>query len=346
MCGEVTLSRIGFLNELFLNGGIDMAKKGILITGGSGLVGAYAVAMLQERGERPVVFDVALNERLLAAVGVDMAKVTMIRGDTMDLPAIISAIREQDCDRVIHLAAFLGEEVQRRPYSGVRLNFMGTINVFEAARLEKVARVIFPSSGTVFLGSLGEGLSKVDESIPMNPPSVYAATKASCEFMGRAYGKRYGFEFICLRYVGGLYGPSPASLKATREIAIQQMIRAAVKGEAAKINWPYAPAEIVYGKDAAKGTVLAALKEKFTDTLFHIGAGTMLSGDDIAAAVRKAYPASKVELVKASAIMPYPESRLASDLSRSKEQLGYEPDYPIDKAVVDYGATLKRLENL
>ena len=56
----------------------------------------------------------------------------------------------------------------------------------------------------------------------MNPPSVYAATKASCEFMGRAYAKRYGFEFICLRYVGGLYGPSPTALKATREIAIQR----------------------------------------------------------------------------------------------------------------------------
>src|SRR5258707_1788170 len=48
--------------------------------------------------------------------------------------------------RSIHLAAFLGEEVQRRPYSGVHLNFMGTVNVFEAARLEKVARVIFPTA--------------------------------------------------------------------------------------------------------------------------------------------------------------------------------------------------------
>jgi nucleoside-diphosphate-sugar epimerase len=248
-----------------------MAKRGILITGGSGLVGAYAVNMLLERGERPVVFDVALNERLLNAVGVDTSKVTLIRGDMADMPAIISAIRDNDCDRIIHLAAFLGEEVQRRPYSGVRLNFMGTINVFEAARLEKVERVIFPSSGTVYLGSLGEGVKQIDESIPMNPPSVYAATKASCEFMGRAYAKRYGFEFICLRYTGGLYGPSPAALKATREIAIQQMIRAAVKGESAKVSWPYGPAEILYGKDAAKGTVLAVMKDKFKDTLFHIG---------------------------------------------------------------------------
>jgi UDP-glucose 4-epimerase len=323
-----------------------MATKGILVTGGSGLVGAYAVGMLLERGERPVIFDVALNERLLNAVGVDTAKVTLVRGDMMDLPAIISVIRDNDCDRIIHLAAFLGEEVQRRPYSGVRLNYMGTVNVFEAARLENVSRVIFPSSGTVYLGSLGEGASKIDENIPMNPPSVYAATKAGCEFMGRAYAKRYGFEFICLRYTGGLYGPSPAALKATREIAIQQMIRAAVKGEPAKINWPYGPAEILYGKDAAKGTVLAVLKDKFKDTLFHIGNGVSVSGDDIAGAIRKVFPGSSVELVKGANPMPYPESRLSSDFSRAREQLGYLPEYPIEKAVEDYGATLKKLENL
>lgn len=323
-----------------------MAKKGILITGGSGLVGAYSVNMLLERGERPVVFDVALNERLLNAVGVDTNKVTMIRGDMADMPALISAIRDNDCDRIIHLAAFLGEEVQRRPYSGVRLNFMGTVNVFEAARLEKVQRVIFPSSGTVYLGSLGEGVKKIDESIPMNPPSVYAATKASCEFMGRAYAKRYGLEFICLRYTGGLYGPSPAALKATREIAIQQMIRAAVKGEPAKVSWPYGPAEILYGKDAAKGTVLAVCKDKFKDTLFHIGNAGMVSGEDIVQAIRKKYPGSNIEIVKANNPMPYPESRLSSDFSRAKEQLGYQPDYPIEKAVEDYGATLKKLENL
>jgi len=322
-----------------------MAKNGILVTGGSGLVGAYAVGMLLERGERPVVFDVAVNERLLGAAGVDTSKVTLIRGDMMDLPALISVLRDNECDRIIHLAAFLGEEVQRRPYSGVTLNFMGTVNVFEAARLEKVARVIFPSSGTVYLGSLGEGVEKIDEKIPINPPSVYAATKASCEFMGRAYAKRYGFEFICLRYTGGLYGPSPAALKATREIAIQQMIRAAVKGEAARISWPYGPAEILYGKDAAKGTVLAALKDKFKETLFHIGNGKMLGGDDIINAVRKAYPGSDITLVKGDNPMPYPESRLASDFSRARDELGYEPEYTIEKAVLDYGATLKKLEN-
>ena len=72
----------------------------------------------------------------------------------------------------------------------------------------------------------------------------------------------------------------------------------------------------------------------------------MVSGDDIVSAIQKRFPGSAIEIIKASNPMPYPETRLASDFSRAKEQLGYEPDYPIDLAVADYGATLKQLENL
>ena len=131
-------------------------------------------------------------------------------------------------------------------------------------------RVIFPSSGTVYLSSLGAGVKQIDESIPMNPSSVYAATKASCEFMGRAYAKRYGFEFICLRDTGGLYSPS-----------------------------------------------------------------RYCSSDS------PAFPGSNIEIRRANNPMPFPESRLSSDFSRAREQLGYQPDYPIDKVMEDYGATLK-----
>ncbi|MGH7770692.1 MAG: NAD-dependent epimerase/dehydratase family protein [Candidatus Binatia bacterium] len=323
-----------------------MSKNGILITGGSGLVGAYVVQMLLERGEQPVVFDVAVNERLLSAVGVDVKSITVVRGDILDLPGLISAIRESEIDRIVHLAAFLGEEVQRRPYSGVRLNLLGTVNVLEAARLERVSRVVFPSSGTVFLGSLGEGINKVDENIPLNPPSVYAATKAGSEFLGRAYAKRFGFEFVCLRYVGGLYGPSPVAMKATREQAIQEMVKAALKGEPVSIKWPYGPAEILYGKDAAKATVLAVLKDKFKDNLFHIGNGQLVGGQEILGTLKKHFPESKITLVKGENPMPYPEARVASDFSRAREQLEYEPDYLLEKALGDYAETLKKIERL
>jgi nucleoside-diphosphate-sugar epimerase len=321
-----------------------MSGKTILITGGSGLVGANVARMLLDQNEQPVLFDVAVNEKLLQAVGVDPKSIPTIRGDVGDLPGLISAMREHRIERVIHLAAFLGEEVQRRPYNGVQLNLMGTVNVLEAARLEGVKRVVLSSSSTVYMGSLGEGgPKKIDETIPLNPLSIYAATKASAEFLGRTYAKRFGFEFVTVRFAA-LYGPSPALLKATREQAIQQMVRAALRGEAATINWPYGPAELLYGKDAAKGAVLACLKENLKGNIFHIGSGQMASGEEVVAALKTHFPRANIALKKGERPMPYPEERVPNDRSRAREHLGYEPDYLLEKALGDYAETLKKID--
>lgn len=323
-----------------------MSKKRILVTGGSGLVGANAIRMLLERGEQPVLFDVAVNERLLGAVGVDVKSLSVVRGDILDLPGLITAIRDHGIGRIIHLAAFLGEEVQRRPYSGVRLNLLGTVNILEAARLEGISRVTFPSSGTVYLGSLGEGgPRKIDETIALNPLSIYAATKAGSEFLGRTYAQRFGFEFIAVRFAA-LYGPSPPGLKATREQAIQEMVRTALRGETASIRWPYGPAELLYGKDAAKGAVLACLKDNLKDNIFHIGSGEMATGEEIVRALKRDFPKLEITLVKGESPMPYPEERIPHDNSRSRDQLGYEPDYPLEKALRDYAATLRKIEGI
>ncbi|MBI4523833.1 MAG: NAD(P)-dependent oxidoreductase [Deltaproteobacteria bacterium] len=323
-----------------------MSQKAILVTGGSGLVGANAIRFLLERGERPVLFDLALNEKVLQAVGVDVRSIPVVRGDVADLPGLISAIREHGIERIIHLAGFLGEEVQRRPYAGVQVNLMGTVNVLEAARLEKVLRVVFSSSGTVYFGSLRQGgLKKVDEAIPLHPLSIYSAAKAGAEFLGRTYAQRFGFEFVTVRYAA-LYGPSPAGSKATREQAIQQMVRAALKEEATKINWPYGPGELLYGKDAAKGTVLACLKDDLKDNVFHIGTGESVTGEDIVAALKKHFPKLDISLTKGTRPMPYPEERILKDASRSREQLGYEPDYLLEKALVDYATTLRKIEGI
>jgi nucleoside-diphosphate-sugar epimerase len=323
-----------------------MASKSILVTGGSGLVGAYTVRGLVERGERPVVFDVAVNERLLDIVGVDRSSIGVVRGDILDIPGLISAIRDNGVDRIIHLAAFLGEEVQRRPYSGVKLNLVGTVNILEAARLEGVSRVVFPSSGVVYFGSLqGAKVKKVDESIPLNPTSIYAATKAAAEFIGRNYAKHFGFEFIMVRFAS-LYGPSPTGLKATREQAIQLMVRAALRGEAVKINWPYGPGEILYGRDAAKSAVLACLAKNLTDDVFNIGADEGVTGEDIVAGLKKHFPRVDVTLLQGKNPMPYPTEAIPRDSSRAREQLGYEPDYPLEKALEDYAMTLAKIEGI
>ncbi len=321
-----------------------MARNGILVTGGTGLVGVYAVALLLEKGERPVVYDVKLNERLLQAVGVDLKAVSLVQGDILDLPGLRTVIQENAIDRVIHLAASMGEEVQRQPYSGVRLNVLGTLNVVEAARLEGISRVVYGSSGSVYLGSLNKDTKMIDETIPINPPSVYAATKASAEFLGQAYAQHFGFEFVSVRYVGGLYGPAPVAMKSSREQAIGAMVRTAIKGQDATIQWPEGAMELLYGKDAAKGTVLACLKDSLNDHIFHIGSGELLNGEDFVRALKKIFTNARITLQNVKRPMPHPEIQVLNDNSRSRKQLGYEPDFPLEKALGDYAATLKQME--
>ena len=322
-----------------------MARSGILITGGTGLVGVYAVAMLLEKRQQPVIFDVKVNKRLLQAVGVDPKAVSIVEGDVLDLSRLRSVMRVNKIERVIHLAASMGEEVQRHPHRGAELNVLGTLNVLEASRIEGISRVVYGSSGSVYLGSVNERTEKIDETIPLNPPSVYASTKASSELLGHSYARDSGFEFICVRYVGGLYGPSPVSLKSTREQAIGAMVKAAIKGQAARIQWPYSPTELVYGKDAAKGTVLACLEKNLKDHLFHIGSGELIGGDDVHRELKKVFPNLNITLQKKGKIpLPHPELQILNDNSRSREQLGYEPDYPLEQALADYAATLRKIE--
>ena len=124
------------------------------------------------------------------------------------------------------------------------------------------------------------------------------------------------------------------------------MVRAALKGEAATIYWPYGRAELLYGKDAAKGAVLACLQNNLKDDIFHIGTGQLVTGEEVVQTLKKHFPNADLTLKKGENPMSYPEDRIPQDPSRSRDQLGYQPDYLLERALGDYAETLKKIEGL
>ena len=125
------------------------------------------------------------------------------------------------------------------------------------------------------------------------------------------------------------------------------MVKAAIKGQSARIQWPYSPTELVYGKDAAKGTVSGfASRKNLKGTIsFTIGSGELIGGDDVHRELKKNFPNLNITLQKKGKIpLPHPELQILNDNSRSREQLGYEPDYPLEQALADYAATLRKIE--
>ena len=105
----------------------------VLVTGG-GMVGSQIAAQLLKRGEPFVIFDSAPPMQHLATV-VDVNKLKIVKGDILSMPDILHVIQDERIDRIIHTAGFLLSAVRERPYDGINVNIMGTLNILEAARL-------------------------------------------------------------------------------------------------------------------------------------------------------------------------------------------------------------------
>ena len=120
----------------------------ILITG-AGLVGTHTAQRLLDRGEKPVLYDLAPNRAYMQTV-LDVDRVPVVRGDIRDLPHLMQVTREHQCDVIVHTAGLIGGRVDEEPYSGLQINLQGTINVLETARVMGARRVLFASTEGVY----------------------------------------------------------------------------------------------------------------------------------------------------------------------------------------------------
>ncbi len=131
-------------------------------------------------------------------------------GNIADLEAIRPAF--QGVQAVVHLAASPSVET---PWDDILTNnLIGTYNVFEAARLAGVDRVVFASSnhaigmyefdGSPELFELDDQRT-FDHTVPVRPDSLYGVSKAYGEALGRYYHERHGMAVYCLR-IGALRG--------------------------------------------------------------------------------------------------------------------------------------------
>ena len=108
----------------------------VLVTGAHGCIGAWVVRELVERGERVVLLDQGGNpQRLLLLL--DAAQVVAldrVEADVTDLNAVEALLDSRSVSHVIHLAALQVPFCRADPVLGARVNVVGTVNVFEAAR--------------------------------------------------------------------------------------------------------------------------------------------------------------------------------------------------------------------
>jgi nucleoside-diphosphate-sugar epimerase len=175
-----------------------LSGRRVLVTGLSGLIGG---ALLKHLG---TTYELrGLNRRPVSGAAGH-------RADIADLSAIRPAF--EGIDAVVHLAALADGSA---PLDAIlRNNVVGTHNVFEAARLAGVRRIVFASSGATVAGwerempyqALVAGRydqvstwPMITHETPVRPTGLYGASKVWGEALARHYADAHGLSTICLR---------------------------------------------------------------------------------------------------------------------------------------------------
>ncbi|MDP2718413.1 MAG: hypothetical protein U1D67_10940 [Dehalococcoidia bacterium] len=102
--------------------------------------------------------------------------------------------------------------------------------------------------------------------------------------------------------------------------------------------------EWVYSVDAARGAVKACHTEGLRSRIFNIGMGEIYSSRELVDMVKRLVPGARLKTgspPKASNLAPR-ETEAPCDITSSREELGYEPDYKMEPAVKDFLEFLKR----
>ncbi len=177
----------------------------ILVTGGAGFIGSNLVEkLLQDKRVRlvRVLDNLATGSLQNIETFRDHPAFEFMEGDIRNGNTCMQAC--QGIDLVSHQAA-LGS-VPRSiddPLTTNEVNITGTLNIFNAARENRISRVIYASSSSVY-GDHPDLPKK--EAVTGNPLSPYAVTKCVNELYADVYGKCYDMEFIGLRYFN-IFGP-------------------------------------------------------------------------------------------------------------------------------------------
>ena len=177
-----------------------MNKKNVLITGMSGRIGTALNKFLGNKYS-----FTGLNRNPIDGI-------KNVTADITDLESIIPHFRGQET--VVHLAAALSTGVSIEDI--IDRNIKGVYNVYEAARITGVKRVIFASSGNTIVGYtldspyreiesgqyhlVGENWDRITHLDPVRPNNPYGASKVWGEALGRYYSDYHSLSVLCIRF--------------------------------------------------------------------------------------------------------------------------------------------------
>ena len=304
----------------------------ILVTGGTGFIGWRVARNILARGIPAVIAetsaDPAVRRRLERESG-DL--VSFAPCDVSEYSDVARIFRSHPgITHAIHLAYLMSAEVENNPHLGARVNILGMINLFEAAVNQRLQRLVFTSSETVYGASQkvygDRPVTEADYCGPSDHFFTYGVMKVLNEFMAQKYIAKHGVSIACARppVVFG-HGRKRGSV-----LWAEQFVSYPALGKPVALPFSSASRDCwVYVDDCAEQLVRLALKPQLKHFAYN-SSGWPISARDFAALVRHWLPGAEITFDESR-----PGTPLVDDLdgTRMIEETGFTPR-PLREAIL------------
>ena len=228
-------------------GGIAAREPKVLVTGAVGQVGQELVPFLREiyGGENVIATDMRSPPQDLYEAG------PFQYVDVLEMSNLSRLVVEENVQTIVHLAAMLSATGEQHPDLALRVNNVGTQNIFELARANKI-RVFCPSTIAVF-GPTTPQDDTPDDCI-LRPTTMYGLTKVHTELLGEYYHRKFGVDFRSLRYPGVISSKAlPGG--GTTDYAVEIYHHALATGEYTSFLKEDCALPMIYMPDLLKATI-------------------------------------------------------------------------------------------
>ncbi|MGH3327404.1 MAG: NAD-dependent epimerase/dehydratase family protein [Streptomycetales bacterium] len=295
----------------------------VLVTGGTGFIGAYVARSLIRSGQRVATLDnVASNVIHDVLTPAELTQVDRFTGDVSSLRDVAHVIQAAGAERVIHLASLLHPAADENPPLAVQVNVQGQATILEAARLLGVRKVVWASSVVVFGGRSRHPALPLPNDAPHHPVNLYGATKSFDELLTDRYIRTWGVDALGLRFTL-VYGPGRVRGASA---FVNELVKPAV-GQPASVPFGDDVVDWQYVEDVAELLVKCAYAPRTQTPVFNtaFGARSIREAGDYVG-----------QLVPGARISYQPgEFGIAWQLDDAllQHEIGFTPDYSMERGL-------------
>lgn len=297
----------------------------ILITGGAGFIGSAVVpALLKENHDVYVLDNLSFGNREF----IDIPDSRFFLADIRNAEDVDGIIPELDPDMVVHLAAIhFIPYCNQHPFEAADTNIRGTMNVLNACRrTASLKKLFFASTAAVYPISD----VPVSETHVLHPLDIYGLSKLTGESLCKEFHLDTGIDTVVCRFFNA-FGPNETNPHLIPEIEkqLKEGLRTIRLGNLTPKR------DFIHTFDMASAVTRLLNLDGVGFDIFNLGRGIEYSVVEIVEAFsRQLKEEIRIE-VDPARVRKVERQHLLADVSKLKENAGWEPVWGIDEGIRD-----------